>query len=97
MKAKIKKTGQEIEVMSVYASLKGYASHYDIEDISFDEKKDTESSIDYEQRRFQLVIAAMQALLSAETFAEQKESAIAKMAITQADAILAEYRKGGEK
>lgn len=101
MKAKIKETGQEIEVMSVYASLKGYATHYDIEDISFDEKKDTESSIDYEQRRFQLVIAAMQGYISNEgreyMHTESSMKNTAELCVKFADAVLAEYNKGTER
>lgn len=56
MKAKIKETGQEIEVLSVYATISGYATHYDISDISFVEEPETESSIDWEQAYYEEVL-----------------------------------------
>lgn len=96
-KARVKSTGEKIEVLSVSATLKGYSTYYNIDEISFIDKPDLEASIDYEQRRWELVKAAMQGLLSTELFCGNEDEEIARMAISQADAVLAEYRKGEKK
>lgn len=97
MKARIKETGQEIEVLSVYATISGYATHYDISDISFVDKPHTESSIDWEQRRFELVKSAMQGVLSSWTVGKPTPEVLIQQTFQYADTVLTEYMKGGEE
>lgn len=97
MKAIVKESGQEIEVLSVFARNTEYATHYDITDISFVEKPDTESSIDWEDRRFELVKAAMQGLLSTCSPGLLYKNFLAALSIDYANTVLAEYMKGGEE
>lgn len=102
MKARIKETGEILKVADYaviameHCDSHGNPLEYKPEDIELIPDTHSPKEIDWEQRKFELVKAAMQGLLSTEAFSEQTESSIAKMAIEQADAVLAEYRKGNE-
>lgn len=58
-------------------------------------KKDAVSSIDWEQRKWELVKAAMQGLSILRCWNDEKD--LAELTIKVADAVLAEYRKGEKK
>lgn len=88
MKARIKETGEVLKVTGVWFEDGSMVKPDKIEQII-----EEGQYVDWEQRRFELVKAAMQGLLSTEAFSEQTESSIAKMAIEQADAVLSEYMK----
>lgn len=59
-------------------------------------EKDAVSSIDWEQRRFELVKDLICELLKLRPHTMSVED-VARFAIKQADVVLAEYRKGGNQ
>lgn len=97
MKARIKETGEIVECALAYDGTITYISHGKIFGIVPENVEVINDDIDWEKRRFELVKAAMQGLLSTELFCGHEDDEIARMAISQADAVLAEYRKGGEE
>lgn len=99
MKARIKNTDEIYDIASIELfipenPLEDQYWGYCPEDIDI---IDEPINIDWEQRRFELVKAAMQGLLSTETFCMREYDTITKMAIKQADSVLSEYRKESEK
>ena len=98
MKAIVKDTGGlSLKVEGVYLE-NGY--NYSLDEVEIVPEKTDNFSIDWEQRHFELVKAAMQGLLAnPETFNEWTEERfdVGKRALLYADAVLAEYRKGGEE
>lgn len=92
MKARIKQSGEVFNVGGVYLR---NGSMYEMNDVEIiHEFNPSGLLIDWEQRKWELVKAAMQGLLSTELFCGHEDEEIARMAISQADAVLAEYRKG---
>lgn len=103
MKARIKETGEVLKVAD-YAliAMENCDSHgnpleYKPEEVELIPDTPATDEIDWESRRFELVKAAMQGIMCNEVFSGNTEESIARMAISQADAILAEYRKGGKE
>lgn len=94
MKAILKETREPIEDLTIYDSI---GNQWQLDDVELIHDTRSTKEIDWEQRRFELVKAAMQGLVSTETFCGREDDAIARMAISQADAVLAEYRKGEEE
>lgn len=97
MKARIKKTGEIAKIYGVDVRVGEYGSvtYYGADDVELIPDTPTTGSIDWEQRRFELVKAAMQVQTIVNPAFDYKD--IAEWAIKQADAVLAEYKKGGEK
>ena len=92
MKARIKETGEVLKVTGVWFEDGSMVKPDKIAPII-----EEGLSIDLEQRRFELTKAAMQGLLSNGVHNKYSSKVIAQMAICQADAVLAEYRKGCEE
>lgn len=97
MKAIVKETGKIRKVTGVWLEDGSMIKPDKIQLIVGEGSEKESNFIDWEQRRWELVKAAMQGLISSETYSEESESAIAEMAICQAEAVLAKYSKGGEK
>lgn len=95
MTAKIKHTGETLKVEGVYLE-DGY--DYGLDEIEvIPESNPVQSSIDWEQRRFELVKAAMQGLLSSWTVGKPTPEVLIQLTFQYADAVLTEYRKGGKE
>lgn len=95
MKTRIKETEKVLKVEGVYLE-DGY--DYGLDEVEIlPEFNQGKFPIDYEQRRFELVKAAMQGFIPSRRAGVMNEQDIARLAVDQADAVLAEYRKGGEK
>lgn len=103
MKARIKATGQIIELndenlslldyaRGIYRDTEGNKFHYN--ELEFIENKD-EKPIDWEARKFELVKTAMKAILS-DPECEITTDELANSCVSVADAII-EKMKGGEK
>lgn len=92
MKARIKETG---EIFSVEELVLGDGYNYELKDVELivEEKR----PIDYEHRRFELVKAVLQGMYANERWDDTPCCEMAEMAIEQADAVIAEYRKGGNQ
>lgn len=121
MKARIKKTGEILRVADYTliamenCNSRGNPLEYKPEEIEFIPDTPAINEIDWEQRKFELVKAAMQGLLSNPYWMGLKKGMankstksprerasllqkdIAEEAVEFADAVLAEYRKGGEE
>lgn len=100
MKARVKNTGEVVEVTfqeekSTWEKL----SFYNTDDgRSFTSRELLfEESIDWEQRRFDLVKASLSGLMANSYFSNHSYESISEIAVKQADAVLTEYRKGGEQ
>lgn len=107
MKARIKATGEIVEVEDLYddgtALVKG--RYFKVSELEFFEDFET---IDWEQRRYELAKSAMQGILSneeevyfARVCAKYKENekhtvpkAVAQFAVSCADALIEELKKG---
>ena len=107
MKARIKTTGEIVEIEDLYddatALVKG--RYFKVSELDFFEDFET---IDWEQRRYELAKSAMQGILSdkeevdiACAYAEYEENerhtmpkAVAKYAVSCADALIEELKKG---
>lgn len=105
MKARIKATGEIVRLISSseYTSLVENSIgaqiifvNDDLEVIN-DMKQNESSHIDWEERRFELVKAAMQGVLARWTAGTPTSDVLARQTFHYADAVLAEYRKGGEE
>lgn len=99
MKARIKETGGVFNVEWFYLE---NGCNYDIDDIELIfEGSFSKLPIDWEQRRFELVKAAIQGIVSSDgrryMLKEEEMKHIARWAIQFSDAVLAEYRKGGNE
>lgn len=99
MKARIKETG-EIFNVEEYVLDDGY--NYEPKDVEIIvEESFDKLSINWEKRRFELVKAAMQGYISNEgreyMHTESSMKNTAELCVKFADAVLAEYRKGGEE
>ena len=112
MKAKIKQTGEIIEVEKIieYSEIPGtpYGSDYEYYKDVDNKKSYNEDELDFiniyldwQQIRIQAAIAAMQGIMSSissERFTLRiNENGVAKASIEYADALIAELKKGGEK
>lgn len=105
MKARIKATGEILEIAK-YSTIAmencdsyGTPLQYLPEEIEFIDDTIPQEKIDWEQRRFDLVKAAMQGFCSNSAYVANNDATvdIAAYAVSQADAVLAEYKKGGNK
>lgn len=99
MKAKIKATGEIVDVefeetKDLYHKVELFRTSDGriMPSTAFEFEK----FIDWEQRRFELVKAAMQGLCSNSAYVSNNDATvdIASYAVSQADAILAKYKKG---
>lgn len=102
MKAKIKATGEIVDIEFVENKKIAHSVNCFktsdgrlLPEIAFEFDK----AIDWEQRRFELVKAAMQGFCSNSAYVANNDATIdiASYAVSQADAIIAEYKKGGNK
>lgn len=78
----------------------GTPLEYSPEEIELIDDTVPQSEIDWEQRRFELVKAAMQGYITSGaeyTHTENQFKNVAELSIGIADAVLAEYMKGGNK
>lgn len=103
MKAKIKTTGEILKVAD-YAVIAmescdsyGNPLEYSPEAVELIDDTPAKDNIDWEQRRFELVKAAMQGLLSTHSPGLFDKKLLAVLSVDYADTVLAEYMKGGEK
>lgn len=114
MKARVKKTGEVLKVADyaviIMENCDSYGNplEYKPEEVELidDSPADSAKSIDWEQRRFDLVKAIAQGLCSNCEFEKDYErfrcciswtEYYSKNAIKIAEAVLTEYRKGGEQ
>lgn len=109
MKAKIKGTGEFVNVeFSRRSNISRYSDFFKTDDGReiIDINLEFDNPIDWEQRRFELVKAAMQGLCSNSEFERDYErfgseiswaEYYSKNAMAIANAVIAEYRKGGER
>lgn len=101
MKAMIKATGEIVEVSCILTKkLEETLVGNKFLEFTPDEIEilsDRTSDIDFEQRRFELVKAALQGFLSFGADTKYSSKLIAQMSIFQAEAVLKEYRKGGDE
>lgn len=99
MKARIKATGEVVDVIRPLYESRFYRKDDPIMDYRRDELEFIEDSIDWEQRRFELVKAAMQGIFENSNISSFKltHEGIAQCCVKQSDAIIAEYKKGGNK
>lgn len=99
MKAKIKATGEIVEVEDLYddgtALVKG--RYFKVSELDFFDNFET---IDWEQRRYELAKAAMQGRLSNQygdvLVGERDFEEVAVSSVEFADALIAELKKGGK-
>lgn len=107
MKARVKETGDIVEVvkLKVKTNVRTHSGVAYVEDYISPDKvelfsKNNSSNIDWEQRRWELVKAAMQGYCANSAYVNEHFEEvvdIGKLAISQADAAIAEYKKGGNK
>lgn len=106
MKARIKEAGEVLKVADFaviameHCDSHGNPLEYKPEEVELTpDTPDTPAAkeIDWEQRRWELVKAILQALYANEKWNDTQFREVAKIAIKQADAVLAEYRKGDEE
>lgn len=90
MKARIKTTGEIVEIDSIISN-----AGFEFEDSSI-EHMIMEVNTLWEQRRFELVKAAMQGYCANSAYVNEHFEEVvdfSRLAVSQADAVLAEYRK----
>lgn len=102
MKAKVKDTGEVVEVRPCSEPLKARLAFYETENgrkfpmfaLEF------EKEIDWEQRRYEIAKAAMQGRLSNQygdvLVGERDFEGVAESSVNFADALITELKKGGE-
>lgn len=94
MKARIKATGKIVEGVFTDDGMFMYVRGDKLLVTRPENIGIVKDDIDFEQRRFELVKAAMQGLL---TVGKPDSNEIVRKSFEYADAVLAEYRKGGEE
>ena len=105
MKAKIKDTGEIVElneqgislfeyVRGIYKDVNG--NKYKVNELEFIEEN-PEKGIDWEQVRIKAAISALQGFASNPNSTSATDEELAKWSVSCADALIAELKKGGEK
>lgn len=92
MKARIKETGEPLEDLIIFDST---GNQWPLDDVELIPDTHLTKEIDWEQRRFELVKAAMQGLLSTCSPGLLDKNFLAALSIDYADTVIAEYMKVG--